>query len=110
MRKIAIPVENHLLSEHFGHADEFAIFETEDLEILSQSMEEAPDHEEGSYPDWLIDKEVTHVIASRIGRKAIKALEEANINIFRCAQVADPETIVRKFLNGSLERAAGDCE
>lgn len=110
MRKIAVPVENHLLSEHFGHAEEFAIFETEDQEILNQSMEPSPDHQEGSYPRWLADKGVTHVIAGRIGRKAIKALEEVNINLFRCVQLADPETIVRKFLNGSLERAPGNCE
>ena len=54
IKKVALPVVNGKLSEHFGHARLFQFFEIEDNEIINSQAKEPPHTKRVRYQDgWL---------------------------------------------------------
>ena len=82
MTKIAIPVINGKLNNHFGHTQEFCVFEINDNKIVEGKTFIPPKHEPGVYPKWLADMGVTDVIAGGMGHKAISIFNHNKINVF----------------------------
>jgi len=109
--KIAIPIYEGNLSEHFGHCQQFAIFEidTETKSVVSQELHDPPAHEPGSLPAWLHNLEVTTVIAGGIGTKAIQFFQQYGIEVRPGAPVLPPDELVRQLLEGSLQTAYSPC-
>ncbi len=111
--KIAIPLAEGQLSVHFGHCQEFALFDVdiEKKEIIGQEREPAPeDHEPGALPNWLIDKGVNMVIVSGMGSRAIDILEQRGIKVNIGAPSDEPEKVVKLYLDGSLELGNNICD
>jgi Mrp family chromosome partitioning ATPase/predicted Fe-Mo cluster-binding NifX family protein len=111
--KIAIPLAEGRLSVHFGHCQEFALFDVdiEKKEIIGQERAPAPeDHEPGTLPNWLIDKGVNMVIASGMGSRAIDILEQRGIKVNIGAPSDDPEKVIKLYLDSSLELGNNICD
>ena len=111
--KIAIPLAEGRLSVHFGHCQEFALFDVdmEKKEIIRQEKAPAPeDHEPGALPNWLIDKGVNMVIASGMGSRAVNILEQRGIKVNIGAPSDDPEKVIKFYLDGSLELGSNICD
>jgi len=111
--KIAIPLAEGRLSVHFGHCQEFALFDVdmEKKEIIRQEKAPAPeDHEPGALPNWLIDKGVNMVIASGMGSRAVNILEQRGIKVNIGASSDDPEKVVKLYLDGFLELGENICD
>ena len=111
--KIAIPLAEGRLSVHFGHCQEFALFDVdiEKKEIIGQEREPAPeDHEPGALPNWLIDKGVNMVIASGMGSRAIGILEQRGIKVNIGTPSDEPEKVIKLYLDGSLELGENICD
>ncbi|MBC7197191.1 MAG: NifB/NifX family molybdenum-iron cluster-binding protein, partial [Deferribacterales bacterium] len=69
--KIAIPVENGLLSQHFGHCEGFYIATVENGKIVNSEILLPPEHGDGTFPTFLANKNVNIVIAGGMGPRAI---------------------------------------
>lgn len=110
MRKIAIPLKNDVLCNHFGHSDEFAIFETENGTIKSREELTPPPHEPGTIPRWLSEQGVTDIIAGGIGQRAIQILLNNKINVFVGVAPKKPEELVSDLLNDSLQAGVNLCD
>jgi len=111
--KIAIPLAQGRLSVHFGHCEEFALFDVnmETKEIVGQETAPAPeDHEPGTLPRWLIDKGVTMVIVAGMGSRAKGILEQNGIQVNIGAPSDDPEVVIKSYLNDSLEFGDNICD
>ena len=111
--KIAIPLAEGRLSVHFGHCQEFALFDVdiEKKEIIGQEREPAPeDHEPGALPNWLIDKGVNMVIASGMGSRAIGILEQRGIKVNIGTPSDEPEKVIKLYLDGTLELGENICD
>jgi ATP-binding protein involved in chromosome partitioning len=111
--KIAIPLAQGRLSVHFGHCEEFALFDInmETKEIVKQEKAPAPeDHEPGALPRWLIDKGVTMVIVAGMGSRAKGILEQSGIQVNIGAPSDDPEIVVKSYLDDSLEFGDNICD
>ncbi|OPX41435.1 MAG: hypothetical protein B1H13_02095 [Desulfobacteraceae bacterium 4484_190.3] len=124
--KIAIPLAEGRLSVHFGHCQEFALFDIdiekkeiieqfdidiEKKEIIEQEREPAPeDHDPGTLPNWLIDKGVSMVIAAGMGSRAIGILEQRGIKVNTGAPSDEPEKVVKLYMDGSLEHGENICD
>ncbi len=111
--KIAIPLAEGRLSVHFGHCQEFALFDVdiEKKEIIGQEREPAPeDHAPGALPNWLIDKGVNMVIASGMGSRAIGILEQRGIKVNIGTPSDEPEKVIKLYLDGSLELGENICD
>ncbi|MBC8489043.1 MAG: chromosome partitioning protein ParA, partial [Bacteroidetes bacterium] len=51
--KIAIPLTGGKLSAHFGHCEQFGIYEVDDENIITSELVTPPPHEPGVFPKWL---------------------------------------------------------
>jgi len=110
--KIAIPVVNGQLARHFGHCEEFMVF---DVDPDAPSVEdatslEAPPHEPGLLPRWLKDRGVDVVIAGGMGRRAQGLFAESGVEIIVGAVADDPRTIVQEYLSGALSTDDNPCD
>ncbi len=101
--RVAMPVVGNRLSEHFGHAEKFLFFDIEDGKITAMEIVPAPEHIEGSYPQWIKDNEANILIASGIGPKAIEMLKSFGITVITNVVPDDPRKIIEDFLANRLD-------
>ena len=110
MTKIAIPVINGKLNNHFGHTQEFYVYEVKDNEITDGKTLNPPRHEPGVFPKWLADMGVTDVIAGGMGHKAISIFNHNKINVFVGVPQKTPEELILDFIEGRLETSDNVCD
>jgi predicted Fe-Mo cluster-binding NifX family protein len=109
MKKIALPISNGKLSEHFGHCQNFAFFNIENQSIVQKELKPAPPHQPGLLPIWLVKHNVTDLIVGGIGHKAIQIFNQHKINVFVGVQSKEPAVLVREYLDGVLETNGNLC-
>lgn len=105
--KIALPMAEGKLSEHFGGAVEFMIFEGAPTAggLLESAFLPAPEHKPGSLPAWLAAQRVDAVIVSAIGERALLMLADAGIETYLTGGESDPSELAAACLLGKLARA-----
>jgi predicted Fe-Mo cluster-binding NifX family protein len=109
-KRIAIPLENGILSSHFGHCQQFAIVDAENNTISNETLITPPPHEPGLLPAWLAEKGVTDVIAGGMGQRAIDLFNQQKINVFVGAQIKSHTELANDLLNNSLAAGANYCD
>ncbi len=101
--KIAAPVDNGSISEHFGHSENFTIF-TISPEKSIESTEPVIADGCGCHSgiaETLAEKGVSVMLAGNIGAGAINHLSQSGINVVRgCYGQADKMVI--EYLKGTL--------
>jgi len=110
--RIAIPLSEGRLSQHFGHSEEFLLVDA-DLEqrnILGKEVVAAPEHVPGFLPQWLSERGVTVVIAAGLGSRARDMLAASSVTVVTGASLADPETLIARFLSGMIESGPNGCD
>ena len=109
---IAIPVVADRLCMHFGHCEEFAILDvdTASKEILNSRRFAPPAHEPGVLPRWLQQEGVNLVISGGMGGRARQIFAEQGIEVIVGAPAEPPETVVRNYLDGSLQSGENICD
>ena len=110
--RIAIPLAQGKLSLHFGHCDEFAIFEIDDdgRKTISRNNEKPPAHAPGALPQWLGRIGVHVIIAGGMGRRAQQLFAQNGIQVVIGAQSGDPEEIVSAYLQDRLVTGDNICD
>lgn len=106
---IAIPLENGVLCEHFGHCEQFAIVKVEEKVVTNIQVLTPPEHVPGLYPRWVAGFGVTDVIAGGMGQKAINLFNEQSINAYVGAPKLSADELVIAFINDELELKANYC-
>lgn len=109
MRKIALPLLENKLSPHFGHCQNFIIYDIHNKNIVSQNLLASPPHQPGLLPGWLINQHITDLIVGGIGHKAIEIFSQHKINVFVGAKVKEPIALIHDYLNGTLETNGNLC-
>ncbi|NMC41768.1 MAG: ATPase [Bacteroidales bacterium] len=109
-KRIAIPLADDNLCEHFGHCRQFAIVDTDNMNITGETLIVPPPHEPGLLPAWLAGQGVTDVIAGSMGQRAISLFNNHNINVFTGAPLKKYSDLVNDFLKGTLEAGANYCD
>lgn len=110
--KIAIPVQNGILCNHFGHCETFAILEvdTSQEQILTRRDVPAPPHQPGFLPPWLKEKGVDLVIAGGMGQRALSMFKEQGVDVLVGAPGLTPEELVFRYLKGTLVLGQNVCD
>ena len=109
--RIAIPVTEGRVSEHFGHSEQF-LFVDADMEqrrVLQKKVETAPEHAPGRLPRWLGEHVVDVVITPTLGERARDVLTANAVEIFSGVSGTDPDVLTEELLNGRLEKGANRC-
>lgn len=110
--KIAVPIENGRLCNHFGHCETFALLDA-DIEkktIIRREDIPAPPHEPGLLPSWLQERGVNMIIAGGMGSRALGLFAERGIHVIVGAAPGDPETIARNYLDDILVTGQNVCD
>jgi Mrp family chromosome partitioning ATPase/predicted Fe-Mo cluster-binding NifX family protein len=110
--KIAIPLADGRLANHFGHCEQFAFISVDPAEkkILEKDIIEAPPHQPGLLPPWLAERGVTIIIAGGMGQRALQLFAEQGIQVMVGAPVETPEKLVIDYFSGVLQLSGNVCD
>ncbi|HEU20444.1 MAG TPA: chromosome partitioning protein ParA [Deltaproteobacteria bacterium] len=110
--RIAVPVAQGRLSAHFGHCEEFALFDvdTEAKEILAETRLAAPPHEPGLLPVWLAERQTDVILAGGMGQRAQGLFTDKGIKVCIGASADEPQKVVTAYLNGELILGDNICD
>jgi Mrp family chromosome partitioning ATPase/predicted Fe-Mo cluster-binding NifX family protein len=106
--KIAVACNGKEIFGHFGHCENFTIFETENGKIVSESSVPNPGHKPGFLPNFLGDMGVEVIIAGGMGGGAVDIFNERNIEVIVGAE-GDARTAVTSYLKGELKSTGSVC-
>jgi ATP-binding protein involved in chromosome partitioning len=110
--RIAVPVTGGKLSSHFGHCEQFALFDVEadGKSVVRKQLVAPPPHEPGTFPRWLREQGATIIIAGGMGSRAQSLFADNGIRVVVGASSGDPDVLVRDFLGGCLATGANVCD
>ena len=110
--RIAVPLCEGRLSQHFGHSQQFLFIDAdlEQKQILGKKVEIPPAHAPGVLPKWLADQGVNVVIASGMGEHARNLLTASSVQVLMGVSGTDPELLVADFLHARLEVGVNHCD
>lgn len=99
--KIAVTFENGEIFQHFGHTEQFKIYEVEDGKVVSAFVVDTNGSGHGALSGFLAEYGVDTLICGGIGAGAQNALKEANISFFGGVK-GDADAAVAALLNDEL--------
>jgi predicted Fe-Mo cluster-binding NifX family protein len=110
--RIAIPIADGRLAQHFGHCQKFTLVDIDPVEkrITASTEVEAPEHQPGLLPPWLKERGVTLVIAAGMGSRAQSLFLENSIEVLTGAPAERPTTLIQQYLEGDLVNGNNACD
>ncbi len=110
--KIAIPLENGHLSTHFGHCEEFAVYEIDPATqtARAKAVHRAPPHEPGLLPRWLHELGANVIITGGMGQRAQQLFAQNGIRVVLGAPPDPADDVVAAYLKGTLQTGANPCD
>ncbi|WP_026652538.1 NifB/NifX family molybdenum-iron cluster-binding protein [Butyrivibrio proteoclasticus] len=107
--KLAVTHENGQVFQHFGHTEEFKIYEIEDGKVVSSEIMSTEGSGHEALAGLLDDKGISVLICGGLGGGANAALTEAGIEVFSGATGSADEA-VEAYLKGELENSGVNCD
>ena len=106
--RIAVTYENGNVFQHFGHTQEFKVYEVEDGRIVSSAVIGSDGQGHGALAGLLAGKAIDVLICGGIGGGAVAALTERGIEL--CAGASgDADAAVEAYLRGELVNTGSNC-
>ena len=99
--KIAVTYENGEVFQHFGHTEQFKLYEVSGGKLLHTQVVDTNGSGHGALAGLLAQLGVDTLICGGIGGGAQAALAEANIRLIGGVQ-GNADEVVQAFLNGTL--------
>lgn len=107
--RIAVPYEDGMVFQHFGHTQEFKIYDVEGGGIVSAEVIGTAGSGHEALATFLKERAVDVLICGGIGGGAEAALTEAGIEL--CAGAAgDADKAVAAYLRGDLVNTGVNCD
>ncbi|WP_230398110.1 NifB/NifX family molybdenum-iron cluster-binding protein [Novisyntrophococcus fermenticellae] len=100
--RIAVTYEDGKIFQHFGHTEQFKVYDIEDDKIHLTSMLDTNGSGHGALAGMLKENRVTTLICGGIGDGAKRALAEAGIKLYGGVS-GDADQAVHGLLAGSLK-------
>ncbi len=108
MLRIAVASENKMVAGHFGHCENFMIFDTENHQLVKTENIPNPGHMPGFLPNYLADSGVNVIISGGMGQGAVDIFNSRNIEVIIGAK-GDTKTAVEAYLAGALKSTGSVC-
>lgn len=99
--KVAVTYEHGQIFQHFGHTEQFKVYEVKDGKVAGAQIVDASGSGHGALAGFLKEHQVDALICGGIGGGARMALAEAGIELYGGAS-GDADAAVDAFLGGSL--------
>ena len=107
--KIAVPFANGEVFQHFGHTENFKLYEIEAGQVVSSEIIDTNGSGHEALAGFLADRSVSVLLCGGIGGGAQAALSGAGIEIISGAQ-GDADAAVNAYLRGELQSAGVNCD
>ena len=108
--KIAVTYENGEIFQHFGHTEQFKVYEAEDGKIVNSAVQSTNGQGHGALAGMLREIGADILICGGIGGGARKALQEAGIRLYAGVS-GDADRAVDSLLAGTLvQNAEATCD
>ena len=99
--RIAVTYENGQIYQHFGHTEQFKVYDVEDGKVVSSAVVPTNGSGHGALADLLAQMNVNALICGGIGGGARTALAEAGVILYGgCA--GDADQAVEDLIAGRL--------
>jgi len=110
--KIAVPSAGGRLCAHFGHCEEFVLFDVDpdEKKIIARKALIPPAHEPGVLPTYLQEQGANVIIAGGMGSRAQELFLGKGIQVVVGASPDAPEKVVQDYLSGSLQTGGNICD
>ncbi|HZK33902.1 MAG TPA: NifB/NifX family molybdenum-iron cluster-binding protein [Bacillota bacterium] len=108
MFKIAVASDKGMVTDHFGHCEDFVIFETDNKQITSSETIPNPGHRPGFLPNFLNDMGVKVIISGGMGGGAIEIFNENKIEVIVGAS-GRAKAVVEAYLGAGLSSTGSTC-
>ena len=107
--RIAVPFANGEVFQHFGHTENFKLYEIEAGQIVSSEIIGTNGSGHEALANFLASLSVNVLVCGGIGDGAQAALSDAGIEICSGAQ-GDADAAVSAYLNGEIVSAGVNCD
>lgn len=99
--RIAVTYKNGEIFQHFGHTEQFKIYDVEEGQVVASKVVDTNGSGHGALAGFLDEEDVNVLICGGIGGGAQMALKQAGILLYGgCSGLADEA--VAAYLKGSL--------
>ena len=105
--RIAVTYENGQIFQHFGHTEEFKVYDIENGKVVSSEVVDTNGNGHGALAGVLNSLNAEVLICGGIGMGAQMALASAGIKLYGGVS-GDADKAVEALLNGTLE-FNGEC-
>ncbi len=107
--KIAVTYENGQVFQHFGHTEEFKVYEVEDGKVVSSEIIGSNGTGHGALANLLSEEGIDVLICGGIGGGAQQALTDNGIELCAGAE-GDTDAAVEAYLKGDLINSGANCD
>ncbi|MHA1339057.1 MAG: NifB/NifX family molybdenum-iron cluster-binding protein [Promethearchaeota archaeon] len=110
--KIAIAVENGMVSQHFGRTPQFLFVDIENNKVVSKELKNNPaypNHRPGEVPQFVSKNGANWIIAGGMGPMAVNLFKQNGIEVVLGIS-GTVEEVIQKILNGTLEGGESLCQ
>ena len=107
--KIAVTYENGNIFQHFGHTEEFKVYEVEEGKVVSSEIIGSNGTGHGALAGLLNDHAIDVLICGGIGGGAQNALAQRGIELCAGAQ-GNADEAVEAYLRGELVNTGANCD
>lgn len=107
--KIAVTYENGQVFQHFGHTEEFKIYEVEDGKVTGTEIIGSNGSGHSALAALLDERKIDVLICGGIGGGAQAALAERGIELCAGAE-GDADQAVETYLRGELVNTGANCD
>lgn len=95
MLKIAVASDHGIVTQHFGHCQEFVVFEAKNNQITkTETLPNPPGHKPGFLPNFLAEQGVNVIISGGMGGAAVAIFNEKTLKS-SLAPVATPTKLLK---------------
>ncbi len=104
MKRLAIPIENNVLSETFGQCSSCFFFDIDEKRATYSFQEQVPDDLESNLlPNWFLTQGTTDIVFHSVDASIVKRFIELKINVFVGIELLPANELLEKFENGNLK-------
>ncbi len=102
MKRIAVTYENGMIGQHFGHTEQFKLYDVEEGKIVKEQIISTNGEGHGMLAGVLKEAQADLLICGGIGMGARMALEEADITLIP-GTYGTADEVVNAYLNDTLQ-------
>ena len=107
--RIAVTYESGEVFQHFGHSEQFKVYEVEDKKVVSSEVIGSNGSGHGALAQLLANRSIDVLICGGIGGGAQAALAQRGIEL--CAGASgDADEAVAAYLRGELVNTGANCD